>query len=138
MSKSYLEMLEYKTFAERLKYLEVHGQIGIETFGSSRYLNQLLYSSPEWKRVRREVITRDLGCDLAIEDRPIRTKIYIHHINPISKEQVLARDPLIFDLNNLISVSYDTHQAIHYGNKARVVPDTVVVRRPNDTCEWLQ
>lgn len=138
MSKSYLEMLEFKTYEERFEYLRLNGKIAEDTFGYSRYLNQALYSSPEWKIVRRKVILRDRGCDLAIEDRPINSRIYIHHINPITQEQILDRDPLIFDLNNLITVTYDTHQAIHYGNVERTKRDVVTVRKPGDTCEWLK
>lgn len=134
--KTYLELIELPTFEERFKYLELKGAVGAETFGHSRYLNQVLYKTAEWKNLRHKVIVRDEGCDLGILDRPIFDKVYIHHINPITEKQILNRDPLIFDLNNLISVSFNTHQAIHYGAESLLIPDTPLKRKPNDTCPW--
>lgn len=134
--KTYLELIELPTFEERFKYLELKGAVGTETFGHSRYLNQVLYKTAEWKNLRHKVIVRDEGCDLGILDRPIFDKVYIHHINPITEKQILNRDPLIFDLNNLISVSFNTHQAIHYGAESLLIPDTPLERKPNDTCPW--
>ena len=136
MNKSYLELTKLPTFKERYDYLKLGGAVGKETFGYARWLNQTLYRSPEWKRLRNQIIARDEGCDLGIADRPIQTKIYIHHINPITQEQILARSPIIFDPNNLICVSFDTHQAIHYSDEKMLIPDKPTERRPNDTCPW--
>lgn len=139
-------MIRLKTFEERYEYLKLNGRVGEETFGYDRYVNQVLYSkSPEWKRVRRDVIIRDNGCDLGIEDRiisplegiklPRTSNVYIHHINPITKEDIINRSPLIFDLENLICCSFDTHQAIHYGDK-NLLTFQPIIRVPNDTCPW--
>lgn len=144
--KSYSELIRLKTFEERYEYLKLNGRVGEETFGYDRYVNQVLYSkSQEWKRVRRDVIIRDNGCDLGIEDRiisplegiklPRTSNVYIHHINPITKEDIINRSPLIFDLENLICCSFDTHQAIHYGDK-NLLTFQPIIRVPNDTCPW--
>ena len=135
-SKTYLELIELKTFKERYDYLKLKGKVGEDTFGYARWLNQVLYSSPEWKKVRNQIIVRDEGCDLGIKDRPIRTKVYIHHINPITKQQIIDRDPIVFDPNNLICVTFDTHNAIHYGDEKLLIPDKPNERRPGDTCPW--
>ena len=134
--RSYEELKEFSTFAERFEYLKLSGGVGSETFGSDRYLNQLLYRSEEWKRFRRQILLRDNGCDLGLEDRPlVDGRITIHHLNPITKQQILSRDPVIFDPDNAISCSHNTHLAIHYGSLSNV--DMQVVRRiPNDTCPW--
>lgn len=134
--KTYEELITLPTFKERYEYLRLKGNVGNETFGSDRWLNQNLYRTAEWKQLRNHIIARDEGCDLGIPDRPIRDKVYIHHINPITREQILNRDPMIFDVNNLISVSFNTHQAIHYGSESLLTPDKPVQRTPNDTCPW--
>ena len=140
MNKSYSELCQFETFEERLDYLFLgDNKIGDITFGGHRWLNQNLYSSPEWKRVRRNVIIRDGGCDMGLWDRPIpnKSKIIIHHINPITIQELLDRSPNVFDMNNLISVSFDTHQMIHYGTKAR--KDLLKLdgnRSENDTKFW--
>ena len=135
MNKSYSEMLKFKTFRERFAYLKLNGRVGIETFGYDRYLNQILYSSKEWKKFRDQIIIRDDGCDLGIEDRIIRTKILIHHINPITKKDILDRSSIIFDPENVVCVSHRTHEAIHYGDVDLLLED-YTPRKPNDTIPW--
>jgi hypothetical protein len=127
--------MKLKTFEERFDYLKLDGVVAEETFGPSRYLNQTLYRSPEWKRIRDKVLLRDNGRDLGCEDRIIPERACIHHLNPITKQQILDRDPALFDLENLITVSYATHQAIHYGDKPHLVLDPVE-RSANDTAPW--
>lgn len=134
--KSYIELITYDSFADRFKYLKLSGSVGKETFGKSRYLNQLLYRSPEWKDVRRKVIIRDNGSDLGVIDCPIPGNVLIHHINPITEEDILNRNPKIFDLNNLISVSFRTHQAIHYGSDDILKGFELIERTPNDQTPW--
>ncbi len=135
MSRTYLELIEFKTFEERFEYLRLDGVVGAETFGSSRQLNQALYQSYEWKKIRDMIILRDNGCDLGIEGRDIFQQPYIHHLNPITKKQILDRDPILFDPNNLITVSYQTHQAIHYGDKSILLLDPIE-RFANDVAPW--
>lgn len=140
MMKSYKEMCQFDTFEERLDYLFLgDNKVGDTTFGGHRWLNQNLYVSPEWKRVRRKVIIRDNGCDMGLFERliPDRSKLIIHHINPITIEDLQNRSPIIFDLNNLVCVSFDTHQMIHYGTKTR--KDLLKLdgnRSENDTKLW--
>lgn len=112
------------------------GQIGDETFGFERYLNQALYRSPLWRKVRNEVIIRDDGCDLGIADRPIFDKVIVHHMNPITIKQIEDEDPDIFNPNYLICVSHQTHNAIHYGDRRQLVPSTFTERSKYDTCPW--
>lgn len=133
--KTYSELKKLKTFEERYEYLKESGAVGIETFGFDRYANQALYNSREWKRVRDKVIIRDAGCDLGIEGREIPQKVLVHHINPITMEQLINRDPLIFDEENLITVSHRTHNAIHYGDKDQLLSGPVE-RSKGDTCPW--
>lgn len=134
-TRSYAEMLKLKTFDERLKYLMLDGAVGEEVFGFERYLNQQFYRSLSWKTARREAIIRDNGCDLAIDDRPIFGKIYVHHINPITKDDLTSESPLLTDLDNLVTVSFNTHQAITYGTE-NPIPKPAPVRKQNDTCPW--
>lgn len=135
-SRTYLEVSQLKTFEERFEYLRVNSSIGIETFGSDRFLNQILYHDTEWRSVRNRVIIRDSGCDLGILDREISGEpIYIHHLNPITRENVLNRDPCLFDMNNLICCTRRTHNAIHYGDSTKLIHG-LVERKPNDTCPW--
>lgn len=135
MNRSYLELIELKTFEDRFDYLQLGGVVGAMTFGSSRQLNQALYQSYEWKKIRDVIILRDNGCDLGIEGHDIFGHAYIHHLNPITKKQILDRDPILFDPNNLITVSYQTHQAIHYGDKSILLLDPVE-RFANDVAPW--
>lgn len=133
--KSYSELIKIPKFIDRFRYLKLNGSIGEQTFYGHRWLNQVLYQSPEWRRIRNEIIIRDDGCDLACPDRPINGKIYIHHINPLSIEDIVKRRSCVFDLENLISASFNTHNAIHYGEDDLLILDPVQ-RLPNDTCPW--
>lgn len=133
--KTYSEMLSLPTFIERFEYLKIGGQVGDATFGYDRYLNQILYRTPEWKRFRRDIIIRDMGYDLACDDREIVGKILVHHINPLTIDDVSNLDPKIFDPENVVCVSLDTHNAIHYGDQSLLMKDPVV-RTKNDTCPW--
>jgi hypothetical protein len=135
MIKSYSGVVKLNTYRDRYEYLKIGGNVGEETFGGSRWLNQVLYSSSEWKRFRRGIILRDNGCDLACPDRPISTRIYIHHINPITLEDIQNRNECVFDPENVICCSHEMHQAIHYGDESLLSID-VPQRRPNDTCPW--
>lgn len=134
--KTYHECILLPTFEERFKYLRLAGQVGVVTFGDERFLNQSFYHYPEWKIARRDAIARDLGCDLAYPDRPINTKIFVHHIEPITIEDVLNRSKKVFDLDNLICVSFDTHNAIHYGDENMLIPSAPLERKPNDQAPW--
>lgn len=134
--RNYKDLHRLETFEERFEYLLLSGEVGDVTFGFSRYLNQSFYHSPEWIHARREVIARDQGCDLGVEDRVIFFKPVIHHMNPITEEQILERDPSIVDPDYLITVSQETHRAIHYGNIDGLPPSSIVVRKPNDTKLW--
>lgn len=135
--RSYSELKDILGYEDRFRYLRLDGSVGHDTFGYDRYLNQTLYKSPEWRRVRGLVLTRDNGCDLAHEDYPIPNgyRILIHHINPITVNDILDRNPKVFDLNNLIVVTHRTHEAIHYGDES-LLPQQLIVRRPNDTSPW--
>ena len=133
--KSYSELIRIPTFIERYHYLRVYGLVGETTFGFDRYVNQAFYNSYTWRNLRSKIIVRDEGCDLAIPDRPIGGTIFIHHINPITLEMFENDDPLLYDEDNLICVSRDTHQAIHYGDESLLVPD-YTPRSPGDTNLW--
>ena len=135
MMKSYNELITIPTFEERFRYLKVYGVIGNQTFGHDRYLNQKLYALREWKRVRDKVILRDNGCDLGCEGFEIYSKIIVHHINPITVEDIVACNPCVFDLNNLISTSHNTHNAIHYGDEKLLIV-APIERKQYDTCPW--
>ena len=137
MMKTYSELKDLSSFIDRFQYLKLHGIVGAETFGLDRYLNQVFYRSKEWKEIRRKVIIRDNGCDLGIPDREIAKgdTLMIHHINPITLDDIIRRDPKLFDLDNLICCSEKTHRAIHYGDENLVVMD-VQERRAGDTCPW--
>lgn len=135
MIRTYSELIKIPTFLDRFRYLQLGGQVGVETFGYDRYLNQMLYRTTEWKRFRNEIIIRDNGCDLACEGYEIVGKILIHHINPISVEDVLLRDQKVFDPENVISTTLNTHNAIHYGDESLLITEPIE-RKPNDTCPW--
>lgn len=135
--RTYKELQQLQTFDERFAYLQLRGHIGKETFGYDRYLNQQFYRSKEWKDVRRIVILRDHGCDLGITDRLITGRIYIHHMNPITREDLINGSDLVLNPNYLICVSSMTHEAIHYGDKDLLISD-YVERSPYDTCPWRQ
>ena len=133
--KTYSELITIPSFLERYRYLKLGGSIGEETFGFDRYLNQTLYRSPEWKRFRRDMIIRDNGMDLAADDYEIVGKILVHHINPLTVQDVIRRDPKIFDPENVICTSMNTHNAIHYGDESLLMIEPVV-RTKYDTCPW--
>lgn len=135
MNKCYSELITIPTFIERYRYLRLGGKVGEDTFGFDRYLNQIFYKDPEWLRTRDLVIIRDGGCDLAMPDREILSRILVHHINPITKEDIINRDPKLFDLENLISTVKNTHDAIHYGDENLLIIEPIE-RSQNDTCPW--
>ena len=133
--KTYSELITFLTFEERFEYLQLKGTVGQETFGFDRYLNQILYSSKEWKSLRNKIIVRDNVCDLALEGFDIHGIILIHHINPITIEDIKKRREIVFDPENLICVTHNTHNAIHYGDKS-LHSTGPSERRANDTCPW--
>lgn len=135
--KTYRELISLHTFEERYKFLRIAAKVGDPTFGSFRWINQNLYNSEEWKRARNIVIARDNGCDLGIPDRGIFDRIYVHHITPLTIEDFEENSSLIYDPENLICCSYNTHQAIHYGDESLLIKD-FVERKPNDMCPWKQ
>jgi hypothetical protein len=133
--KTYSELSKLKTFEDRFQYLRLDGIVGEETFGFDRYLNQILYQSKEWKRCRRDIIIRDEGCDLGCEGFEVHGRILIHHINPITVDDIVNRNPKVFDPENLILTSHNTHQAIHYGNEDLLIR-APIERSKYDTCPW--
>jgi len=135
MSKSYKELIKLDSFEERYRYLRLTGHVGEDTFGWDRYLNQLLYRSQRWKQTRDKAIVRDEGCDLGMPDRPIKGRVIVHHINPLTLQDIEKDTDKLYDLNNLICVSHSTHNAIHYGDESMldILPPE---RTPNDTCPW--
>lgn len=138
MNRTYSELIHIQSFIERYRYLRIGGRVGAETFGYDRYLNQILYRTGEWKRFRRDIIVRDNGCDLGCEGYEIiGQKILVHHINPITIEDVLRRDPKVFDPENVICTILNTHNAIHYGDESLLITEPIE-RQPNDTCLWVR
>lgn len=133
--KTYSELSRLKTFEERYQYLRLNGSVGRETFGFDRYLNQVLYRSKKWKSIRNRVIIRDNGCDLGIEGREINGRILIHHMNPISLDDIVNESDLLLDPEYLICTVHSTHNAIHYGDENLLILDPIV-RSKNDTCPW--
>ncbi len=133
--KSYSELIRIEKFEDRFDYLRLDGKVSEPTFGGHRYLNQILYQSDKWKSARREVILRDNGCDLAHEDYQISGSIYIHHLNPITIDDILKERPCVFDLENLVCTTFRTHNAIHYGSE-NLLQKGLIVRKKNDTCLW--
>lgn len=133
--RTYSEAIALPTFIDRFRYLQLGGRVGVATFGFDRYLNQTLYRSSEWKRFRRDMIIRDNGRDLACEGYEIGGNILLHHINPLTEQDIVRRDFKIFDPENVICVSLLTHNAIHYGDESILVTEPIE-RRPNDTCPW--
>lgn len=134
--RTYSELSKLKTFRERYEYLKLDGKVGEETFGFDRYINQMFYKSEEWKRIRNYVITRDNGCDLGIQDRKIvDSVILVHHMNPITKEDIINKNEILLDPEYLITTIKPTHDAIHYGDESLLAED-LVIRSKNDTCPW--
>src|SRR5215469_161466 len=135
MTKSYTELSRLVTFEERYAYTRVHSSIGLATFGFDRWMNQAFYTSREWRHVRQVVIARDCGRDLGVEGYELAGSVAIHHLNPITVEELKRGEAAVLDPEYLISVSHLTHNAIHFG---RELPRraTVVQRRPGDTKLW--
>lgn len=135
MIKRYSELIAIDNFKDRFEYLKLEGNVGIETYGYDRYLNQIFYKSPEWKKFRNDIIIRDNGCDLAFEDYEIVGKILIHHLNPITKDDILQRRECLMDPENVVCTSHKTHNAIHYGDESMIFTK-VTIRTPGDTKLW--
>jgi len=135
MIKSYRDLRRLQTFEERFNYLKMGGVVGRSTFGYDRYINQALYNSQEWKFVRRDIIVRDNSCDLGIEDRDIHDKIIVHHINPITIEDIEYGNDCVFDFDNLICSTHNTHNAIHFGDASLLI-QLPRERRKGDTDLW--
>lgn len=135
MTRTYNELIQLLTFKERFEYCDLSASVGDETFGKDRWLNQVLYSSDEWKAFRRDVIVRDHGCEFALEGFDIYKYGTIHHLNPITKADILNRRLCVFDLNNVVLVGSDTHKFIHYGRGPAPCKEPII-RKPNDTCLW--
>ena len=133
--RTYSELCQLSTFEERFDYLRLNGSVGKDTFGFDRYLNQQFYRSREWKHIRDQVILRDNGCDLGVEGYEIRGRILIHHINPISVEDIHTMSDLLTNPEYLICVSHRTHNAIHYGDESLIIT-APIERTQNDTCPW--
>lgn len=133
--KTYSELITLPTFEERFEYLKIGGKVGVDTFGFDRYLNQIFYRSDEWKSIRDEVIIRDNGCDLGIEGREIYSRIIVHHMNPITKDDILNRSDFLLNPEFLICTIKLTHDAIHYGDSSILLTEPVI-RTKNDTCPW--
>lgn len=133
--KSYRNLILLPTILDRFEYLRIKANVGDPTFGFDRFINQDFYQSREWRQVRMKVIARDEGCDLGMPDYPIGGKVIIHHINPITAEDIENASDLLFDLDNLICVSESTHNAIHFGDET-LLPAEPIIRLPGDTCPW--
>lgn len=132
---TYSKLRMFDTFEERFAYLSLYSKIGDRTFGGERWMNQDFYRSYEWKLARQHVIARDLGCDLGVEGFEIFDRVIIHHMNPMSRDQVSEGDPVILNPEFLITVSHNTHNAIHFGDRT-MLPGPMVERRPGDTRSW--
>ena len=133
--RTYSELSQLATFEERYRYLRLGGRVGKETFGFDRWINQMFYKDPEWLKVRDIVIMRDNGCDLGIEGREIYSRIIVHHMNPITKADILDRSKFLLDPEYLICTIKNTHDAIHYGDESLLIT-LPMERSPNDTCPW--
>lgn len=135
-TKSYQELMTFETFEERLNYLYIGDKVGRETFGNSRWINQRLYKSYRWIKKRSSIIARDEGCDLGVDGCGLNSKnVIVHHINPITEQDIVNGNPCVFDDDNLITVSRATHNYIHYGTVIETMP---IERSKNDTSPWLK
>lgn len=135
MSRCYSDLKQIETFKERYFYLKIHGKVGEDTFGFDRYVNQQLYKSSKWRRTRSQIIIRDNGCDLGVDGYDLSENIIVHHMNPITLEDIEEERDSVFDPEYLICCSARTHKAIHFGDE-NLLPKEFVERRPNDTCLW--
>lgn len=133
--RTYSELSKLNTFEERYQYLRLNGSVGEETFGFDRYLNQMLYRSQRWKRIRDKIIIRDNGCDLGIEGREIHGRIIIHHMNPIFVSDIEKESEFLLNPEYLIATTHNTHNAIHYGDENLLIK-APIERTKNDTCPW--
>lgn len=134
--RTYSELVSLPTYEDRYEYLRLRGSVGMETFGHERWLNQRFYRSRQWQHVRNTVIARDLGCDLGVRGYDIVKMIQVHHMNPMRSRNITEFDPDILDPEFLISVSHDTHNAIHYGDETAPRQPAVIHRYPGDTTPW--
>lgn len=134
--RSYSELSQISTFEERYEYLALRGEVGAVTFGYDRYLNQRFYTSAQWRHVRDQVLVRDYGLDLAFMGYEILSKPVIHHMNPMTPEDLIGGEGSVLDPEFLITTTHTTHNAIHYGDKRLLVSNTPVERRPGDTAPW--
>jgi hypothetical protein len=134
-NRSYSKLIRLETFEERFKYLSVRGVVGCETFGFDRWVNQRFYTSREWRRTRRDIIVRDMGCDLGIPDREIHSRLIVHHMNPLTQSDLECGSSMALDPENLICTTHDTHNAIHYGDASRLATARVE-RKSGDTKLW--
>lgn len=136
--RTYSELIKITSFEDRFEYCKITSLIGQQTFGFDRYINQVLYQrNPRWLRLRRDLIIRDNGCDLAHPDYPVNKRIILHHLNPITEDDIVNERSIVFDPENLVCVSHNTHNAIHYGS-ADLLPKGEIQRLPNDMCPWRQ
>ena len=133
--RTYSELIALPTFEERYKYLQLKGRVGEDTFGFERYLNQKFYQSTEWRHFRDSIIVRDMGCDLGVEGYEIHGSIYLHHINPLTPDDLKNRAAALMNPENVICVTFNTHNAIHFGDES-LLPRMPVARTRNDTCPW--
>lgn len=133
--RTYSELIELTTFEDRFRYLKLEANVGDATFGFDRYLNQQFYRSSEWKRLRNEIIIRDNACDLGIPDRELDKRIIIHHMNPITKDDLIHQTDFLLNPEYLICTCHKTHLAIHYGDE-NILEQAIVERSKNDTCPW--
>lgn len=133
--RTYSELIAIPTYKERFEYLKIDGAVGVDTFGYDRYLNQILYHSPEWRSFRDDMNVRDKGRDLAMEGYDIHGSFLLHHLNPITVDDVINRRPNVFDPENVVTTVLKTHNAIHYGDSNLLILEPIV-RTKNDTCPW--
>ena len=135
MIRTYSELITFPTFEERYRYLRLEGKVGEDTFGFDRWLNQSFYKDPEWRAIRDKIIIRDNGCDLGIPSREIYSRIIVHHMNPITKDDILSRSAFLLNPEYLICTVKNTHDAIHYGDEGLLIK-APIERTKNDTCPW--
>ena len=134
--RTYEELKKFDSYRDRFRYLMLNSRVGFETFGEDRRLNQEFYASDIWKEIRRYVITRDYGCDLGLIGNDIQGVAYVHHMNPIKADDIINRTDILLDPNYLITVSFGTHNAIHYGDISWVEGREPIIRTSGDTCPW--
>lgn len=135
MIRCYSDLIQLNSFIERYRYLKIYGRVGEDTFGFDRYVNQALYKSQRWRKTRGDVIIRDNACDLGVDGYEMGDYIVVHHMNPITLEDIEEERDNVFNPEYLISCSSRTHKAIHFGDES-LLPKEPVVRKPNDTCLW--